>query len=85
VQRGRAVGLYAAMAVGVAIGFVSGVGDLLNLAYSQVPSALPTAAARAAVVVCLGVGFGLVGASFLALRQLGPLLPAPTPVKVGEA
>jgi hypothetical protein len=83
-QRGRAVGLYAAMAVGVAIGFVSGVGDLLNLAYSQVPSALPTTAARAAVVVCLGVGFGLVGASFLALRQLGPLLPTSTPVRVGE-
>jgi hypothetical protein len=71
VQERRAVGLYAAMAVGVVIGFVSGVGDLLNLAYSQVPTALPVAAARAAVVVCIGVGFGLVGGSFLALRRLG--------------
>jgi hypothetical protein len=75
VQERRAVGLYAAMAVGVVIGFVSGVGDLLNLAYSQVPTALPVAAARAAVVVCIGVGFGLVGASFLALRRLGAESP----------
>jgi hypothetical protein len=71
VQRRQAVGLYAAMAVGVVIGFVSGVGDLLNLAYSQVPTALPTGAARAAVVLCLGIGFGLVGGSFLALRRIG--------------
>jgi len=75
VQERRAVGLYAAMAVGVVIGFVSGVGDLLNLAYSQVPTALPTDAARAAVVVCLGLGFGLVGGSFLALRRLGSDTP----------
>ncbi len=75
VQQRRAVGLYATMAVGVVIGFISGVGDLLNLAYSQVPSALPPAAARAAVVVCLGVGFGLVGGSLLALRQLGATMP----------
>ena len=77
VEERRAVGLYAALAVGVVIGFVSGVGDLLNLAYSQVPTALATDAARAAVVVCLGVGFGLVGGSFLALRRLGSESPQP--------
>lgn len=71
IQQGKAVGLYAAMAVGVAIGFVSGVGDLLNLAYSQVPSALPASVARAAVAVCLGIGFGIVGGSFLAMRRTG--------------
>jgi len=76
IQQRRAVGLYAAMAVGLAIGFVSGVGDLLNLAYSQVPTALPAVVARAAVAVCLGVGFGLVAGSFMALRKLGPIMPS---------
>jgi hypothetical protein len=79
IQERRAAGLYAAMAVGVALGFVSGVGDVLNLAYSQVPSALPTFAARAAVVVCLGVAFGLVGGGLLAVRRLGPGPPTPAP------
>ncbi len=76
IQQRRAVGLYAAMAVGLAVGFVSGVGDLLNLAYSQVPSALPVFVARAAVAACLGTGFGLVAGCFMALRKLGPILPA---------
>lgn len=75
IQQRRAVGLYAAMAVGLSIGFVSGVGDLLNLAYSQVPTALPVFVARAAVAICLGAGFGLVAGSFVALRKLGPILP----------
>jgi len=75
IQRQRAVGVYAAMAVGLSIGFVSGVGDLLNLAYSQVPTALPTPVARAAVTVCLGVGFGLAAGGFVALRKQGPVLP----------
>lgn len=78
IQQRRAVGLYAAMAVGLAIGFVSGVGDLLNLAYSQVPTALPLFVARGAVAVCLGVGFGLVAGSFVALRKLGPIIPSLT-------
>lgn len=70
IQKRRVVGLYAAMAVGVVIGFVSGVGDLLNLAYSQVPTTIPVSIARAAVAVCLGIGFGLVGGCFLAARKL---------------
>lgn len=75
IQQKKAVGLYAVMAVGLAIGFISGVGDLLNLAYSQVPSALPVVVARAAVAACLGLGFGLVAGGFAALRKLGPLVP----------
>ncbi|MGH9222522.1 MAG: hypothetical protein ACRD2W_01690 [Acidimicrobiales bacterium] len=77
-QKGKAVGAYAAMAVGLVIGFISGVGDLLNLAYSQVPTAIPVGYARFAVAVCLGIGFGLVGGGFLALRQLGVSAAAPT-------
>ncbi len=72
ILRGRPGGLYGAMAAGLSIGFVSGVGDLLNLAYSQVPSSLPATAARAAVPLCLGLGCGVVGGAFLALRRLGP-------------
>ncbi|MEW6155139.1 MAG: hypothetical protein AB1673_14320 [Actinomycetota bacterium] len=70
-QQRKAVGAYAAMAVGMVLGFVSGVGDLLNLAYSQVPTSLPVDFARAAVPVCLGIGFGLLAGGFLALRNLG--------------
>jgi len=84
IQERRAMGLYAAMAVGIVIVFVSGVGDLLNLAYSQVPTSLPTTAARAAVVVCLGVGFGLIGGSFLALRKLGAAPGQPAPAGLGR-
>jgi hypothetical protein len=76
IQRRRAVGLHAAMASAMVLAFISGVGDLLNLAYSQVPTALPADAARAAVAVCLGLGFGLVGGGFLALRRLdSPSVP----------
>ena len=79
IQQGRAVGPYLAMAVGIVLGFISGVGDLLNLAYSQVPTSLPVPAARAGVSVCLGLGFGIVAGSFMALRQMGALAQ-PTPV-----
>ena len=75
IQRKSAVGLYVLMAVGLAIGFISGVGDLLNFAYSQVPTALPFFVARVSVAICLGLGFGLVAGAFLALRKLGPLIP----------
>jgi hypothetical protein len=83
-QQRKAVGAYAAMAVGLVIGFISGVGDLLNLAYSQVPTAIPVSYARFAVAVCLGIGFGLVGGGFLALRQLGVSAAAPAGVGAGK-
>jgi len=73
IQQQRATGPYLAMAVGIVLGFVSGVGDLLNLAYSQVPTSLPAPAARAAVSVCLGLGFGIVAGGFMALRGTGAL------------
>ena len=73
IQQQRPAGPYLAMAVGIVLGFISGVGDLLNLAYSQVPTSLPVPAARAAVSICLGLGFGLVVGGFLALRRLGAL------------
>ncbi|MFP5317630.1 MAG: hypothetical protein ACLGI2_04975 [Acidimicrobiia bacterium] len=79
IQQRRAAGPYLAMAVGIVLGFISGVGDLLNLAYSQVPTSLPVPAARAAVSVCLGLGFGIVGGGFLALRRTGALAQV-TPV-----
>ena len=83
IQRKRAVGLYLAMAVGVVIGFISGVGDLLNLAYSQVPTTLPPAMARLSVAVCIGAGFGIVGGSFLALRRLGVVITKAAPPSSG--
>lgn len=73
IQQRRPAGPYLAMAVGIVLGFLSGVGDLPNLAYSQVPTSLPVPAARAAVSACLGLGFGIVGGSFLALRHMGAL------------
>lgn len=79
IQQGRGVGLYAAMAVGVVLGLVTGLGDLLNLAYSQLPTALPATFARVSVIVCLGVGLGLVGGGFLALRTLGVTADHPAP------
>ena len=82
-QERKAVGAYAAMAVGLVIGFISGVGDLLNLAYSQVPTSNPVTYARAAVSVCLGIGFGLVGGGFFALRRLGVSAAAPTGAGAG--
>ena len=84
IQQRKAVGAYAAMGVGVVLGFISGVGDLLNLAYSQVPTAIPVGYARTAVAVCLGLGFGLAGGGFLALRQLGVSAAAPTGAPAGR-
>lgn len=73
IQQRRPAGPYLAMAVGMIIAFISGVGDLLNLAYSQLPTSLPLPAARAAVSVCLGLGFGIVGGAFMALRRMDAL------------
>ena len=84
IQQRKPAGPYLAMAVGIVIAFVSGVGDLLNLAYSQVPTSLPVGAARAAVSVCLGLGFGIVGGAFMALRRMGALANV-KPVSVAEA
>ena len=84
IQRRSVAGLYVAMAAGVTVAFMSGFGDLLNLAYSQVPNALPAPAARAAVVVCLGLGFGVVGGAFLALRQLPARRPMPLQTRAGR-
>lgn len=62
-------GLLMAAFVGAVIGLFGGVGDLPSLFNSQVPFAFAPALARALTAVSLGLGFGLVAGSVLAIMR----------------
>src|SRR5947209_7787596 len=59
----------AAAVAGFLLAAFSGVGDVTTLTRSQVPYAFSAVAARAAVVVTMGVGFGLALAALVVFRR----------------
>ena len=76
-QRGREAGVLGAGLAGFIIGMFSGVGDAGSWTHSQVPYSFPLVAARVAVSVSLGVGFGLIIAAGMVLKRNPSLKPSP--------
>lgn len=72
-------GLLVTAFVGAVIGLFGGLADLPSLFSSQVPFAFPAGLARAAVGVSLGLGFGLVAGSVLAIVRHRVFAPEPEP------
>jgi hypothetical protein len=78
-QRGREAGVLGAGLAGFILGMFSGIGDFGTLTHSQVPYSFPAVAARVAVSISFGVGFGLIVAAGLVLKRnpsIKPVVPA---------
>lgn len=81
--RGRSVGVYGALIVGLMIALAGGLTDLDALARSQVPTAGSAVAARAEVAIALGLGFGIAIGAVVALVR-GRAAPNPPPTAGGR-
>ena len=68
-QDEREGGVVGAAVAGFLLAAFSGLGDVTTLTRSQVPYAFSAVAARAAVAITMGVGFGLAVAALVVFRR----------------